>query len=38
MSVYKWSQGLLEIWMTLPLEAKKCLLNERKCQQQEYDK
>jgi hypothetical protein len=27
-----------EIWMTLPLEAKKWLLNERKCQQQEDDK
>jgi hypothetical protein len=27
-----------EIWMTLPLEAKTWLLNERKCQQQEDDK
>jgi hypothetical protein len=27
-----------EIWMTLPLEAKKWLLNERKLQQQEDDK
>jgi prenyltransferase beta subunit len=27
-----------EIWMTLPLEAKKWLLNERKCQKQEDDK
>jgi hypothetical protein len=27
-----------DIWMTLPLEAKKWLLNERKCQQQEDDK
>jgi hypothetical protein len=27
-----------EIWMTLPLEAKKWLLNERKRQQQEDDK
>jgi hypothetical protein len=27
-----------KIWMTLPLEAKKCLLNERKSQQQEDDK
>jgi hypothetical protein len=27
-----------EIWMTLPLEAKKWLLNERKHQQQEDDK
>ena len=24
-----------EIWMTFPLKAKKWLLNERKCQQQE---
>jgi hypothetical protein len=27
-----------EIWMTLPLEGNKCLVNERKCQQQECDK
>jgi hypothetical protein len=27
-----------DIWITLPLEAKKRLLNERKCQQQEDDK
>jgi hypothetical protein len=27
-----------EIWMTLPLEAKKWILNERKNQQQEDDK
>jgi hypothetical protein len=27
-----------EIWMTLPLEAKKWLLNERKSQQHENDK
>jgi hypothetical protein len=27
-----------EIWMTLPLEAKKWLLNKRKRQQQEDDK
>jgi hypothetical protein len=27
-----------EIWVTLPLEAKKWLLNERKCQQQKDDK
>jgi hypothetical protein len=27
-----------DIWMTLPLEAKKCLLYERKRQQQEDDK
>jgi hypothetical protein len=27
-----------EIWMTLPLEANKWLLNERKRQQQEDDK
>ena len=27
-----------EVWMTLPLEAKKWLLNEQKCQQQEDDK
>jgi hypothetical protein len=27
-----------EIWMTVSLESKKCLLNERKRQQQEYEK
>jgi hypothetical protein len=36
--VCKWAQITPEIWMTLPLEAKKWLLNERKPQQQEYDK
>jgi hypothetical protein len=36
--VYKLTQITPEIWMTLPLEAKKWLLNERKCQQQENDK
>jgi hypothetical protein len=36
--VCKLAQILPEIWMTLPLEAKKWLLNERKRQQQEDDK
>jgi hypothetical protein len=36
--VCKLVQILPEIWMTLPLEAKKWLLNERKHQQQEDDK
>jgi hypothetical protein len=36
--VCKMAQIPSEIWMTLPLEAKKWLLNERKCQQQEDDK
>jgi hypothetical protein len=36
--VYKLAQIPPEIWMTLPLEAKKWLLNERKRQQQEDDK
>jgi hypothetical protein len=36
--VCKLAQITPEIWMTLPLEAKKWLLNERKCQQQKYDK
>jgi hypothetical protein len=36
--VCKLAQIPPEIWMTLPLEAKKWLLNERKCQQQEDDK
>jgi hypothetical protein len=35
--VCKLEQVPLEIWMTLPVEAKKCLLNERKRQQQEDD-
>jgi hypothetical protein len=36
--VCKLAQIAPEIWMTLPLEAKKWLLNERKRQQQEDDK
>jgi hypothetical protein len=36
--VCKLAQMPPEIWMTLPLEAKKWLLNERKRQQQEDDK
>jgi hypothetical protein len=36
--VCKLAQILPEIWMTLPLEAKKWLLNERKRQQQEDEK
>jgi hypothetical protein len=36
--VYKLAQIPPEIWMTLPLEAKKWLLNERIRQQQEDDK
>jgi hypothetical protein len=36
--VCKLAQIPPEIWMTLPLEAKKLLLNERKRQQQEDDK
>jgi hypothetical protein len=36
--VCKLAQIPPEIWMTLPLEAKKWLLNERKCQQQEDNK
>jgi hypothetical protein len=36
--VCKLAQVPPEIWMTLPLEAKKWLLNERKRQQQEEDK
>jgi hypothetical protein len=36
--VCKLTQITPEIWMTLPLEAKKWLLNERKRQQQEDDK
>jgi hypothetical protein len=36
--VCKLAQIPSEIWMTLPLEAKKWLLNERKRQQQEDDK
>jgi hypothetical protein len=36
--VCKLAQILPEIWMTLPLEAKKWILNERKSQQQEDDK
>jgi hypothetical protein len=27
-----------EVWMNLPLEAKKWLLNERKCQQKDDEK
>jgi hypothetical protein len=34
----QWAQIPPQIWMTLPLEAKKWLLNERKCQKQEDDK
>jgi hypothetical protein len=36
--VCKLAQIPPEIWMTLPLEAKKWILNERKRQQQEDDK
>jgi hypothetical protein len=36
--VCKLAQITLEIWITLPLEAKKWLLNERKHQKQEDDK
>jgi hypothetical protein len=36
--VCKLTQISAEIWITLPLEAKKWLLNERKRQQQEDDK
>jgi hypothetical protein len=36
--VCKLAQIRPEIWMTLPLEAKKRLLKERKCQQQDNDK
>jgi hypothetical protein len=36
--VCKLAQIPPEIWMALPLEAKKSLLNERKRQQQEDDK
>jgi hypothetical protein len=36
--VCKLAQIPSEIWMTLPLEAKKWLLNERKRQQKEDDK
>jgi hypothetical protein len=36
--VCKLAQIPPEIWMTIPLEAKKWLLNERKRQQQEDDK
>jgi hypothetical protein len=36
--VCKLAQIPPEIWMTLPLESKKCLLNERKRQQQEDEK
>jgi hypothetical protein len=36
--VCKLAQIPPEIWMTLPLEAKKWLLNERKRQQQEDEK
>jgi hypothetical protein len=36
--VCKLAQIPPDIWMTLPLEAKKWLLNERKRQQQEDDK
>jgi hypothetical protein len=35
--ICKLAQILPDIWMTLPLEAKKWLLNERKRQQQEDD-
>jgi hypothetical protein len=37
-SYYKLARIPPEIWMTLPLEAKKWLLNERKLQQQKDDK
>jgi hypothetical protein len=36
--VCKLAQIPPEIWMTLPVEAKKWILNERKLQQQEDDK
>jgi hypothetical protein len=36
--VCKLAQIPPEIWMILHLEAKKWLLNERKCQQQEHEK
>jgi hypothetical protein len=36
--LYKLAQISPEIWMTLPLEAKKWILNERKRQQQEDEK
>jgi hypothetical protein len=36
--VASWAQVPPEIWMTLSMEAKKWLLNERKRQQQEVDK
>jgi hypothetical protein len=36
--VCKWAQIPPDIWMTLPLEAKKWLMNKRKRQQQEHDK
>jgi hypothetical protein len=36
--VCKLAQMPPEIWMTLPLVTKKCILNERKRQQQEDDK
>jgi hypothetical protein len=36
--VCKFAQIPPDIWMTLPLDAKKILLNERKLQQQEDDK
>jgi hypothetical protein len=35
--VYKLAQLPPLIWMMLPVEAKKWILNERKCQQHEYD-
>jgi hypothetical protein len=36
--VCKLAQIISEIWMNLPLESKKWLLNERKCQKQKDDK
>jgi hypothetical protein len=36
--VFELAQIPPEIWMTLPLESKKWLLNERKLQQQQDDK
>jgi hypothetical protein len=36
--VCKLAQIPPEIWITLPLEAKKWLLNERKCKQQKDDR
>jgi hypothetical protein len=36
--VRKLAQIPPEIWTTLPLDANKCLLNERKFQQQDDDK